>query len=184
MHWHPARRDGRHMPANVEATHSHARSILITNTQKTFITMKKKIEELNCIRLSRNFTLGELVHSDVAEKLQLDNMPPLEAVVNLTLLVHCLLQPLRDHVRQAIRVNSGYRSPEVNRVVGGVKNSQHMVGMAADITLGGKQKNCQLWRELKDGPWPFDQAILEKGGQWLHLSFNIQNNRRKAFELG
>lgn len=146
--------------------------------------MKQKIEELNGIRLSRNFTLGELVRSDVAEKLQLDNMPSVEAVANLTLLAHCLLQPLRDHVKQPIRVNSGFRSAEVNRVVGGVKNSQHLTGMAADITLGSKQKNCRLWQELKEGPWPFDQAILERGGLWLHVSYSVHNNRRKAFGLG
>ncbi len=142
----------------------------------------KEIEKLHNIPLTRNFKLGELVESETARRKGLDNMPDAEAVANLTLLAYCLLQPLRDHVKQPIRVNSGYRSVEVNRAVGGAANSQHLKGQAADITLGSAEKNRKLWKELREMSWPFDQAILEQGGRWLHVSFNNMHNRRAAFE--
>lgn len=142
------------------------------------------IEKQKGIPITRNFTLGELLESDTARREGLENVPSVEAVVNLTLLTYCLLQPLRDHVKQPIRISSGYRSPEVNRAVGGVKNSQHTKGQAADITLGSVQKNRALWEELKRGAWPyFDQAILEKGGRWLHVSFCLGRNRGEVKEI-
>lgn len=141
------------------------------------------IQDLKRILVTRNFSLGKLVESDTARREGLDNAPTEEAVVNLTLLTFCLPQPLRDHVKQPIRVNSGYRSPEVNRAVGGARDSQHMRGQAADITLGSIQKNRALWEDLRSSTWPFDQAILEKGGRWLHVSYCLSRNRREAKEV-
>lgn len=91
-------------------------------------------------RLSANFTLHELLRSDTAERqpalMRAQLEPPADVVRNLEHLVATTLQPLRDALGVPIRVSSGYRSPRLNRAVGGSATSQHLVGQAADISLG------------------------------------------------
>jgi hypothetical protein len=89
-------------------------------------------------RLSLNFMFGEFIRSPMATKLGIVNYPS-EAVFddvfnNLTQLCRTLLQPIRDHYRHAVFVNSGYRCRQLNAAVGGVSRSRHMSGRAADIT--------------------------------------------------
>ena len=76
------------------------------------------------------------------------------------LLCQKVLQPLRDKFGSAIIVNSGYRSPAVNKAVGGVPTSQHVRGEAADITAGSKERNKRLFEILKT--IEVDQTIDEK----------------------
>lgn len=91
-------------------------------------------------RLSTNFTLHELLRSDTAERqpalMRAQLEPPADVVRCLEHLVTTTLQPLRDALGVPIRVSSGYRSPRLNRAVGGSPTSQHLVGQAADISLG------------------------------------------------
>ena len=88
------------------------------------------------MKLSENFTLEELIHSNTAERMGIDNVPKDEKVVeNLRSLCLEVLQPLRDYVGAPVHINSGYRCPELNMTVGGVKNSQHCRGEAADIRI-------------------------------------------------
>lgn len=89
-------------------------------------------------RLSANFTLKELLHSndaDAAGLLAHQYDPPAEVVENLRYLCRTTLQPIRDGLGFPLRVSSGYRSPELNRLVGGATTSQHLSGQAADIDL-------------------------------------------------
>lgn len=128
------------------------------------------------MNLSPHFTLTELTRSDVALRRGIANDPPPEAVSRLVGLCTNILEPLREKFG-AIRVNSGYRSAELNAAIGGAKTSQHMRGEAADIEAADpKVTNADLayWiaKEL-----PFDQVILEcytpgepRSG-WVHVSY-------------
>ena len=99
---------------------------------------------------------------------------------NMVTLVKQVLDPLREKVG-AIRVNSGYRTPEHNRQIGGSPTSQHTRGEAVDIFPLKKDIDdvfALIIREFK-----FDQVILEKnnaGSRWIHISYKAEGNRQKA----
>jgi len=104
--------------------------------------------------------------------------------LNLAYLCHMVLQPLRDRFGP-IRINSGYRCPELNGAVGGVKNSQHMRGEAADIHLPSVEKGQEYLAFLKTLP-AVDQLIWEeeKGTIWIHVSAKrLAGNRREIKPL-
>lgn len=85
------------------------------------------------MQLSPHFTLRELTRSDTAKRLGLQNAFTADVVDNLQKLCVEVLEPLRKHLGYPIKINSGYRSPAVNKAVGGVANSFHIQGRAADI---------------------------------------------------
>lgn len=124
-----------------------------------------------------NFTMSELIHSDTAKKYGIDNMPyNAEVLDNLLLLIANVLQPLRDYVNRPIIINSGYRSFSLNAKVGGVINSQHLTGQAADFTIKGLTVK-QTMELVKKSGVPFDQLIDEK--TWVHISYNKTKNRKQ-----
>ena len=105
---------------------------------------------------------------------------PVEIQANMRLLVDKVLDPLREKVG-AIIVNSGYRSPEYNKKVGGVPTSQHCKGQAADIVF--KTANIDEVFALIRRELSFDQVILENsdnGSRWIHVSYSKNGNRRQA----
>lgn len=127
---------------------------------------------MNNLRLTRNFTLRELTRSTTAQRKGIDNTPSDTVIVNLLALAQNVLQPLRDHAGEPLTINSGYRSPALNRAVGGVANSQHLTGEAADIKAPDRATavNWLVWASLNLN---FDQAIVERNAQnayWLHIS--------------
>ena len=124
------------------------------------------------------FTIKELVRSDTARRLGIDNTPPADAVRALHELVDHVLDPLRKAWGGPIRVNSGYRCPELNKAVGGSPNSQHQCGEAADITVGSPTRNRRLLALIKRLNLPIDQCIDEKGCRWIHVSHRTGRNRR------
>jgi hypothetical protein len=91
-----------------------------------------------------------------------------------------VLRPLRVRLDKPVIVNSGYRCPEVNRLVGGVSNSQHVLGQAADIKVE-KVTARTLFDYIKNSDIVYDQLILENG--WVHVSYNPKHNRMQAFIL-
>ena len=95
------------------------------------------------------FKMKEFSHSDTAVSLGIDNTIPKECVANLEHLVHCVLDPLREHWGLPIRVTSGYRCPELNDEVGGVEESWHMDGCAADITANGNNEEYRRLRNVE-----------------------------------
>lgn len=115
------------------------------------------------MKLTAHFTLEELTRTSCG----LDNSATIEIAVRLTYVAQ-YLERLRQFTGP-IRVNSGYRSPEVNKAVGGVKNSQHITGSAVDITFGSVSQNKARFEDISRYGG-FDQLILEGGGQWIHLS--------------
>ena len=128
------------------------------------------------------FTINELCKSTTAINLNIDNSPSSEIVENLKLLVANVLDPLRENYKKPIRVNSGYRCPELNKAVKGSKTSQHMVGLAADITVGSPYKNKLLFNLAIDLDLPFDQLIDEKNFKWIHISY-AKNPRKQILHL-
>lgn len=123
------------------------------------------------------FTIAELIHSrDYWKKIWNKTTPEVEQ--NLTALVDNILDPLRLFYGKPININSGYRCPELNKKVGGVWNSQHLTGEAADITTGSKLENQHLARMIVELKLPFDQLIDEAGYAWVHISHKRDGNNR------
>lgn len=126
------------------------------------------------------FTIEELTDSIVARQLHIDNAPTPEANKNLEALVEHILDPTREILGKPIRVNSGYRCTTLNNCVGGVANSQHLKGEAADIGTGSPEGNRILFDILLN--MPFDQLIWERGNKhgpaWIHVSYCRNGNNR------
>lgn len=135
------------------------------------------------MKLSKNFTLTELTKSQTAERLGLDNQPDDRALANLRVLCEKVLQPVRDALGPVV-INSGYRSYEVNKAVGGVSTSQHLHGMAADIECPGMD-NAALATWIYHNIPLYDQLILEfyrpgvPDSGWVHVSINPTGVNRK-----
>lgn len=125
------------------------------------------------MKLSKNFTLEEFIRSSTAESMGIDNVPKDEEVIeNLRNLCLEILQPLRDYVSAPVHINSGYRCKELNVAVGGVKNSQHLRGEAADIRIASPKQGRE-WAAWIEDNCRFDQMLLERnknGAVWLHVS--------------
>lgn len=131
------------------------------------------------MKLTANFSLNELTQSETALRKNLDNTPSEEVIANLKLLAEKVLQPVRDHYGKGVKVNSGYRSSEVNASVGGSRTSDHCKGQAADIEIPGVA-NADLAQYIKDS-LQFTQLILEFYTQgipdsgWVHVSYDPSN---------
>ena len=136
------------------------------------------------MKLSKNFSLEEFLISQTAVRHGLDMTPPPEVIENLQRLVTTGLQPLRDHVGAGIFINSGYRSPELNGLIGGSKTSAHMTGDAADIRVTGwpPYECAQLIIELE---LPFDQVIQEFAS-WVHwgMADILRGEKLTAYKEG
>ena len=146
------------------------------------------------------FSIEELAKSASAERLAIDNTPPRAARKMLTILVEQLLDPIRRRYGAPIVVTSGYRCPALNTAVGGVANSHHIVGCAADIVApllspqGGKNQTAPflssplggseggrgvqtqslfhlIVQMQREGAIQFTQLIAEEGYRWLHISY-------------
>ena len=126
------------------------------------------------MKLSKNFTLNELIHSSTANYNKVDNTPGRLELENLKKLCHEILQPIRNKWGDSIFVNSGYRNPILNRLVGGSTSSQHLKGEAADITVGSKEDNKRLFEliveMIEKGEIKVGQLIDEKNYSWIHIS--------------
>ena len=142
------------------------------------------------MRLSKNFTLQELTYSATALRLGIENSPSKEGILKLTLLATSLLQPLRERLG-ALRVTSGYRSPQLSEAIGSSSNSQHCRYEAVDIQYvkRGKMNNLDIYNALIDLDLDYDQCILEFGKNteyvdgepaWIHLSWKVSDNRKQT----
>lgn len=124
------------------------------------------------------FTFTEFERSDTATRYCIDNTTPEWVKKNIAKLVDTVLDPLREAWGKPILVTSGYRCEELNRHVGGAKNSQHLQGQAADITTGNKVDNARLFQLAIDLNLPFDQLIDENNFSWLHISYSPRHRRQ------
>lgn len=131
------------------------------------------------MRLSKNFTLAELTKTSTG----IPNKPSDIEIERLKILCEKVLQPLRDKFGAPIIVNSGYRSQQVNKAVGGVPTSQHARGEAVDITAGSRVRNKRLFELAKT--LETDQLINENDYTWVHISYTIcRKNRNQILHIG
>jgi hypothetical protein len=125
-----------------------------------------------------------MTKSETALRHDMDNSPDQTAISNLQALAVHVLQPVRDHYGKGVKVNSGYRSPDVNAKVGGSKTSDHCRGMAADIEIPGVP-NAELAEWIRSNLL-FTQVILEFYTQgvpdsgWVHVSYDHENLKKQA----
>ena len=135
------------------------------------------------MKLSKNFALSEITHSNTAKRLGIDNEPTETHLQNMQHLVDNILQPLRDAVGP-IRVSSGYRNPSLNRAIGGSRSSQHCKGEALDIQFwqNGKMMNELIYEWILDSGIEFDQMINEFDFAWIHISLKTKDNRKQVLE--
>ena len=131
------------------------------------------------------FTIVELCSSKKAKENGIYNEPTAAVADNLVRLVENVLDPLRVAYGKPITVNSGYRSKALNRLVGGVLNSQHLEGKAADIvgTPNTKDENKKLFDLIRQLNLPFCQLINESNYAWVHVSFDRNNIKRQVLNL-
>lgn len=146
--------------------------------------MKKEITDIEAWQkkhpdwISEHFYMGEFIYSAKAVERGWDNTPPVEAQTAIRNLVKKLLEPLRVYTREPIAISSGYRSEELNRLVGGVPTSQHVKGEAADIYTFG---SFRLLENLINSGLNFDQAVLYRSRKFLHVSLKQKGiNRRQV----
>ena len=134
----------------------------------------------------KNFKLSEFFASFTADKNGIKNEPSADkrATIerNINSLVDNVLDPIRDKFRTPVIITSGYRCPQVNRLVGGVNNSQHMSGCAADFHVMGftppmmHQVFLYIFNTLE-----FDQLIFYRSKNFIHVSYVENGNRHEAF---
>ena len=127
-----------------------------------------------------NFTITELVKSDTAERQGINNTPDINSLDNLLELIFYVLQPLRNKLGKPMVITSGFRSAKVNQLVGGVSNSQHLYGQAADFVVNGMTP-AQVVEFVKNSGIEFDQCINEYN-QWTHISYNKGHNRKQILK--
>lgn len=136
------------------------------------------------MNLTTNFSLAEMTRSDTALRLDLPNTPSQEQITNMQELAFNVLQKVRDHFAKGVKVNSGFRHPNVNAKVGGSKTSDHCKGMAADIEIPGVA-NADLAQWIVDN-CNFCQVILEfytigiPDSGWVHVSYNPADNKKQV----
>ncbi len=130
-----------------------------------------------------NFTMSELLHSDIAEKDNISNIPDKKSLDNMLYLIVDCLQPIRNYIDKPMIISSGYRSPRLNGhpLINGAQNSQHVIGQAVDFTIKGMTPK-QIIEKIKASGVEFDQLINEKN-VWVHISYNKGNNRKQFFEI-
>ena len=128
------------------------------------------------------FTLDEFTKSNEADKRGIYNIPGSIEVDNIVDLINVVLDPLREVYGKPIVVTSGYRCDELNKAVGGAKNSHHRFGMAADIhgTPNNKQENRRLFNLVRELNLPFTQLINEYDYSWVHISYDKDYIRKEV----
>lgn len=139
--------------------------------------------------VTMHFTIEELYASQTAKAKGIDNKPNVQQVINLVYLAAFVLEPLRVAMREPIKIGSGFRSVRLNQAVGGVSNSQHLTGQAADLCIDGDIQKGRKWFDYIRQHLPFDQLIWEKnpktGSCWVHVSYvhpDFGKNRRKVID--
>ena len=130
-----------------------------------------------------NFTMSELLKSDIATKYNIYNVPDKEHLDNLLILICECLQPIRNYIGKPMIISSGYRSPRLNGhpLINGAQNSQHVTGQAVDFTIRGMTPK-QIIEKVKASGVEYDQVINEHN-IWVHISYNKGKNRKQVLEI-
>lgn len=129
------------------------------------------------------FSVQELCNSNTAILQKINNKPTQDIELNLIDLITNCLDPLREAYGKPIRVSSGYRCAELNKAIGGTKNSQHLKGQAADLHGKNPEENKKIFEAAKKLKLGFDQLIDEKNFSWVHISWKKEGNRNQILKL-
>lgn len=146
---------------------------LITGTVQTVVDKVKETAGM------KYFTISELTRSATAKSRGIDNTPTPEIRAKLEALIVNCLDPIRRIYGRPVIVSSGYRSPALNAAVGGVANSQHTLGEAADLVPASGGSLAGIFRAaVQFGQ--YDQLIIERSGnsKWVHVSYGPRNRRK------
>jgi len=130
-------------------------------------------------KISKHISYKEATHSDYAKQFSIDNKPKAEHIKNMELVAEKVFEPLREWADSPIRVNSMFRSEELNSALRGSPRSSHMTGNAIDITSMEGKTNLEMFHYIKDN-LNFDQLIWEFGQEprWLHVSYKSEKENR------
>ena len=139
--------------------------------------------------VTMHFTIEEMYASATAKAKGINNKPNAQQMINLVYLCAYVLEPLRIAMNEPIKIGSGFRCDALNKAVGGVKNSQHLKGQAADLCIDGDLNKGRKWFEWIKKNCQFDQLIWEKnpktGSYWVHVSFvypDFGKNRHQVID--
>jgi len=137
--------------------------------------------------ISKHISYKEGVYSRTATRLDIENTPNDEQLNNMVLLAEEVFEPLRSWVGGPIKINSFFRSPKLNKAIGGSTTSQHCKGQAMDIDdTFGRATNAEMYHFIKEH-LDFDQMIWEFGDDdnpdWVHVSYvSEDDNRRRCLK--
>lgn len=141
------------------------------------------------MKITPHFSLSEFTHSNTAISHNIDNTPPTQQIIeNIKELAIQLLEPIRLHTNTPIQITSGYRCPQLNKLVKGSPTSAHLTGYAVDI-IPTKTNMLKFQSEVIDylttTQTPFDQCILEKLKQngeatWIHLALKSNSGKQRG----
>ena len=137
--------------------------------------------------ISEHISYKEGVYSRTATRLDIDNEPNDEQMNNMCLIAQEVFEPLRMWVGGPIKINSFFRSPKLNKAIGGSTKSQHCHGQAIDIDdTFGRATNAEMYDFIKEH-LDFDQMIWEFGDEdnpdWVHVSYVSEDkNRNKCLQ--
>lgn len=131
------------------------------------------------MKVGEFFTLDEFTVSQTATRRGIPNDPPEDVIDSIQALCLKILDPLRRKLGKPIVINSGYRSPELNKAIGGAATSQHCKGEAADIICPGVQVS-DLVKAIREMDLPFDQ-LIDEFEDWTHVSYR-PNGRREVLK--
>lgn len=132
--------------------------------------------------ISTNITYEEATQSPTAKRLGIDNTPDEVVLYRMKVVAQECFEPLRNWYGKPIKINSFYRCPELNVIVGGSKNSQHCKGEAIDMSAGSKEENKKLFDWCKAN-LVYDQLINEYDFSWVHISFREKDNRNQTLVI-
>lgn len=131
------------------------------------------------MQISKYISLEEATKSQTATRHGIDNIPTEAILINMKTVGEVCFDKIREWYGKPLKVSSFYRSPALNKKVGGAKNSQHMKGEAIDIDTGSKAENKKIFEWAKAN-LDFDQIINEFDLSWVHISYSKGNNRKQV----
>ena len=137
--------------------------------------------------ISKNITYKEAIYSNTAKRLGIKNEPNDEQLGNMLTIAEMIFQPLRSYVGGPIKITSFFRSPALNKAIGGAPSSQHCQGNAMDLDdVFGYKTNAEMFMYIKEN-LDFDQLIWEFGNDknpsWIHVSYvDAQQNRNRCLQ--
>ena len=138
------------------------------------------------MNISEHVSLKEATRSNTAKRLGIENMPDSETLITMQITAEHIFEPLRNKFNEPIYISSFYRSPELNKAIGGSTSSQHCKGEAIDIDdVYSKASNADFFNYIKN-KLEFDQLIWEFGDNenpaWVHVSYSLGKNRMRVLK--